>query len=99
MALGLSDLFKLAGALPQRPLIGDYYAMPSERPMNFFSDVAAPMAWFVTPGGKLPTFLTSMGAEALGSSSALNTAMKQIGQQGYNMGWANPFLQARSSGD
>ena len=98
MSLGLSELFKQAGALPARPLLGDYYAMPGEKSMNFFSDVAAPMAWFVTPGGKLPTFAATMGAELLGSQSSLAGAMKQIGQQGFNMGWANPFLQARSGG-
>ena len=89
---GLAELFKKANVLPTNPQLGDYYATPSSEGMNFFSEVASPAMWFVAPG-RLGKGIGATLADMVGTKMKYDSQLKQVGEQGFNMGWINPFLK------
>jgi len=93
MGLGLAELFKRANALPKYPELGAHYAEPSgERQMNIFSDVIPTASWFLMPKTLGVNAIGALGSEIAGNELIRKQRLRQVGRQGYNMGYTNPFL-------
>lgn len=94
MKRSLAELFKQANIMPREPMLGSYYATPETSGANVYSDIINPMAWMMLRGPAMPVVATA--ADYLGNELAARQAVNSAGRQGYNMGWTNPFLEARS---